>query len=241
MNAGQSPGLWFYKLSSLNPGLSPFWPQEVCPLFSNKIHGQRLTSAALSLVAGVVLCLQRVSWNFRDLYLHPKDTFLPTQMHNPRMGDDAGVGLLILRGCIHLTDKNDVVWQIIFVWFATLVNINWKASWRLLCQDSGLGSFYSAPGCAASLSMWPATHFGPRGCNHWACRESRAVRGDFHWEEGQHGGHLELIMGQREMASLRNKTTGISDRKIQDCVKTDVGPGSVWICFLFWAALLNAP
>lgn len=40
-------------------------------------------------------------------------------------------------------------------------------------------------------------------------------------------------MGQREMASLRNETTGISDRRIQDCVKTDVGPGSVLICFLF--------
>lgn len=45
--------------------------------FSSEIQGQHLISHALSLVVGVVLCLQWVSLNYMDLHLHPKDPFYP--------------------------------------------------------------------------------------------------------------------------------------------------------------------
>ena len=45
--------------------------------FSSDIQGQHLISHALSLVVGVVLCLQWVSLNCMDLHLHPKDPFYP--------------------------------------------------------------------------------------------------------------------------------------------------------------------
>lgn len=39
-------------------------------------------------------------------------------------GDDAGVRLFILRGCVHLTHNNGVVWQIISISIGKSVGIS---------------------------------------------------------------------------------------------------------------------
>lgn len=57
------------------PRVLPLVTPESLSHFSSEIQGQHLNSDALSLVAGVVLCLQWVSLNCTDLHLHPKDPF----------------------------------------------------------------------------------------------------------------------------------------------------------------------
>lgn len=81
-------------------------------------------------------------------------------------------GLMWVQGfsfhgdCIHLTDKNDVVWESPLFVRAMLVTVIWKASLHLLCQGSELISFNSVltlwPLWACT---WPDIHLGLKGYN----------------------------------------------------------------------------